>query len=79
MARKGPPRRSKPVRASVPVPQQAPAPPALRPKIYGPGEETSMPAASAQDPAPERKAKASKKADAAAAKSGPTKCVNIPS
>ena len=81
-ARKAPPRRSTAARAGAPVLQQSPAPPALRPKIFGTGNETALPTPQAPAPAPERntaveRTVADKKA-AAAPTSGPTKCLSLP-
>lgn len=83
-ARKVPPRRSTAASAGAPVLQQSPAPPALRPKIFGPGNETALPTPQAPAPAPERNtavertAVEGKKADVAAPTSGPTKCLSLP-
>lgn len=78
--RKAPPRRSKAVFAAAPVPQQSPAPPRLRPKITGPGEETSLPTPPALDGVAEQtavghNATTSKKVDTTASTSAPTKCL----
>ena len=84
MARKAPPRRSKAAGAGVPVLQQSPAPPALRPKIAMAEDETPLPTPSVPAPAPgpepitvvERQVEETKEKTAAANR-GPTKCLTV--